>query len=65
MNKNNKLQGKWIILDNNNNIIYHSLDLINIVNKARQYPRDQITIQKYHSKGTCIFNTFNQNLNHK
>ena len=53
--KENKYYGKWVLLDKNNNVIFSSNNVADVVRKGWEFPKEEFTIQKILPKGTCFF----------
>ena len=51
----NKYKGKWVLLNKKNKVIYFSDNIADVVNKGREYPPDEVTIEKKLPQGTCFF----------
>jgi len=51
----NKYKGKWVLLNKKNKVIYFSDNIADVVKKGREYPTDEVTIEKKIPKGTCFF----------
>ena len=47
--------GKWVLLDKKNKVIFYSENIADVVKKGREYPKDEVTIEKKLPKGTCFF----------
>lgn len=47
--------GKWLLRDKEDNIIYFSSSLVNVVEEGRKYPLNEVTIDKKLLEGTCFF----------
>jgi len=47
--------GKWVLLDRNNKVIFSSDNVADVVKKGWEFPKDEVTIQKKLPKGTCFF----------
>lgn len=47
--------GKWILLDKNNKVIFSSENVADVVKKGWEFPKDEVTIQKKLPRGTCFF----------
>lgn len=47
--------GKWVLLDKKNKVIFYSENIVDVVKKGREYPKDEVTIEKKLPKGTCFF----------
>lgn len=50
--------GKWVLLDKKNKVIFYSENIVDVVKKGREYPKDEVTIEKKLPKGTCFFQIF-------
>ena len=47
--------GKWVLLDNNNKVLFSSDNVADVVKKGWEFPKDEVTIQKKLPRGTCFF----------
>lgn len=47
--------GKWILLDKKNKVIFSSDNVADVVKKGWEFPKDEVTIQKKLPQGTCFF----------
>ncbi len=47
--------GKWILLNRNNEVIFSSDNVADVVKKGWEFPKDEVTIQKNLPRGTCFF----------
>ena len=47
--------GKWVLLDKNNKVIFYSKNVADVVKKGMEFPKDEVTIEKKLPKGTCFF----------
>ena len=54
-NEENSYRGKWVLLDNKNKVIYSHKYLSKVVNKGKEYPKDEVTIEKNIPQRTCFF----------
>jgi hypothetical protein len=54
-NEVKKYIGKWVLLDQNNKVIYYSKNIADVVKKGREYPQDEVTIEKKLPSGTYFF----------
>jgi hypothetical protein len=50
-----KYNGKWILLDKDNKVIFSSDTVAEVVKKGWEFPKDEVTIQKKLPRGTCFF----------
>lgn len=50
-----KYNGKWVLLNKKNKVIFYSKNIVDVVKKGMQYPKDEVTIEKKLPKGTCFF----------
>ena len=51
----NKYLGKWVLLDKENQVIYASDNVADVVEKGREYPYNEVSIEKKLTPGTCFF----------
>ncbi len=47
--------GKWVLLDKKNKVIFYNEKLAEVVKKGRKYSKDEVTIEKQLPSGTCFF----------
>lgn len=50
-----KYKGKWVLLNNKNEVVYFSDKVADVVKKGREYPISQVSIEKKFEHGTCFF----------
>jgi len=50
-----KYNGKWVLLNKKNKVIFYSENIADVVKKGRQYPKDEVIIEKKLPKGTWFF----------
>jgi len=47
--------GKWVLLDKKNKVIYSNKHLIKVVKKGKEYPKDEVIIEKNVPQHSCFF----------
>lgn len=47
--------GKWILLDKKNKVIYYSENVADVVKKGKEFPYNEVSIEKKLEPGTCFF----------
>lgn len=47
--------GKWILLDKKNKVIYYSENVADVVKKGKEFPYNEVLIEKKLEPGTCFF----------
>lgn len=57
-NKKNTDHGKWVLLDKKNNVIYSNKHLLKVVKKGKEYPKDEVIIEKNVLQRNCFFSCF-------
>ena len=51
----NKYLGKWVLLNKENQVIYASDNVADVVEKGREFPYNEVSIEKKFPPGTCFF----------
>ncbi|MFO8077086.1 MAG: hypothetical protein R6U21_00370 [Thermoplasmatota archaeon] len=54
-NKKNSHHGKWVLLDKKNKVIYSNKHLLKVVKKGKEYPKDEVVIEKNVPQRSCFF----------
>ena len=47
--------GEWVILDSDDNIVFHNMDIRLVMNKAEDIGKDNLIISKEPSKNFCFY----------
>ena len=47
--------GKWILLDKKNKVIFYSKNVADVVKKGKEFPYNEVSIEKKLEPGTCFF----------
>lgn len=57
--KRNKISkkyiGKWVLINKDNKIIFSSDNVADVVKKGREFPYNDVSIEKKLEPGTCFF----------
>jgi hypothetical protein len=51
----NKYLGKWVLLNKDNQVIYASDNVADVVEKGREYPYNEVSIGKKLDPASCFF----------
>lgn len=47
--------GKWVLLDKNNKVIFYSKNVADVVKKGKEFSYNEVSIEKKLEPGTCFF----------
>ena len=50
-----KYIGKWVLINKDNKIIFSSNNVADVVNKGKEFPYNDVSIEKKLEPGTCFF----------
>jgi hypothetical protein len=54
-NEEKSYLGKWVLRDKKNKVIYSHKYLSKVVKKGKEYPKDEVAIEKNIPQRTCFF----------